>query len=183
MFEMLMVNHCSPTLAGIKTGNLFSYYFDCLNQLKNQISDVNYILNSKGVHVRLLRNTHNRALIYLYRPNELLKDLSECDVKDLLCKSGYSICNIESCIERLSDRLGERTEFPHEIGLFLGYPLKDVKGFIENNGRNFKHVGYWKVYGDEHQAKRTFARYKKCTNIYCKKLSQGSSILRLTVAT
>ena len=39
-------------------------------------------------------------------------------------------------------------KFPHEIGIFLGYPLADVAGFIRNKGRNCKCIGTWKVYGD-----------------------------------
>lgn len=30
-------------------------------------------------------------------------------------------------------------------GLFLGYPLEDVKGFIENNGRNCKSCGVFRI--------------------------------------
>ena len=71
--------------------------------------------------------------------------------------------------------------FPHEIGLFLGYPIDDVISFIENKGKNFKCCGCWKVYHDEDNAKKTFEKYKKCTNIYCKKYLQGSSLKRLTV--
>ena len=33
---------------------------------------------------------------------------------------------------RLIKRLNEDAEFPHEIGLFPGYPPEDVRGFIEN---------------------------------------------------
>lgn len=65
-------------------------------------------------------------------------------------------------------RLGESDEFPHEIGLFLGYPVEDVKGFIENKASCAKCVGYWKVYGDEEKAQKLFNQYKKCTGVYKK---------------
>ena len=52
-------------------------------------------------------------------------------------------------------RLGQAAEFPHEIGLFLGYPPEDVQGFLEN--RLCKCVGCWKVYGDEQAAQNGFA--------------------------
>ena len=72
--------------------------------------------------------------------------------------------------------------FPHEIGVFLGYPIEDVIGFINNKGCNFKCCGYWKVYGDKEKAIKEFARYDKCRMIYTKLWNQGRSILKLTVA-
>ena len=71
--------------------------------------------------------------------------------------------------------------FPHEIGLFLGYPPKDVKGFIEEGPRCAKCTGCWQVYGDEEKALKTFERYRKCTEVYCAQVSCGKSLERLTV--
>lgn len=182
MNESLIVKHCSPTLARIKTGNLINCCFNCIEELKTQIENVNSVLNLKGVYMRLLRTTFNKALIYVYRPDKLMNDLMDNDVRNLLRENGYFVFDVENCINKLSSRLCECEGFPHEIGLFLGYPLNDVKGFVENNGKNFKLAGYWKVYSDEYKAKEIFKKYKKCTNIYCKKLSEGLSIQRLTVA-
>ena len=65
-----------------------------------------------------------------------------------------------SCLERLKSRLMHTDEFPHEIGIFLGYPLDDVKGFIDNAGQNSKCTGCWKVYCNECEAIKTFAKFK-----------------------
>ncbi len=43
-------------------------------------------------------------------------------------------------------------QFPHEIGLFLGYPPEDVCGYIRNKGKCQKCTGHWQVYGDENFA-------------------------------
>ena len=72
--------------------------------------------------------------------------------------------------------------FPHEIGLFLGYPLEDVQGFIENCGKNYRLCGCWKVYGDPQAALRCFARYEKCARVYLQCYQNGHSLSRLTVA-
>ena len=45
---------------------------------------------------------------------------------------------LNRCIVKLIGRLQENEGFPHEIGLFLGYPPEDVLGFIENKGEFFK---------------------------------------------
>ena len=78
--------------------------------------------------------------------------------------------------------IGENNEFPHEIGIFLDYPLGDVIGFIVNQGRNFKCAGCWKVYCDECACRKTFAKYKKCRDVYVRLWQQGRSVLQLTVA-
>ena len=36
---------------------------------------------------------------------------------------------------------------PHEIGVFLGYPLKDVMGFIGHPSLKLTKVNRWRVYG------------------------------------
>ena len=53
------------------------------------------------------------------------------------------------------------TDFPHEIGIFLGYPLDDVEGFIKNKGQNFLLNGYWKVYSNKEEKEKIFKAYKK----------------------
>ena len=79
-------------------------------------------------------------------------------------------------------RICECDEFPHEIGLFLGYPPEDVRGFIEEGAAKCKCTGCWKVYGDVERAQKLFAAYKKCTAVYQKQHAQGKSIEQLTVA-
>ena len=84
------------------------------------------------------------------------------------------------CVTRLMKLLREGGEFPHEIGLFLGYPPEDVEGFIENS-HECKMSGFWKVYGDVHSAELLFEKYKKCMKVYCEQWKNGKTIERLTV--
>ena len=72
-------------------------------------------------------------------------------------------------------------EFPHEVGLFLGYPPEDVEGFIENKARSCKLTGYRKVYSDEEKAKN-FAKYSTFTRVYTEQYAGGKTIERLTIA-
>lgn len=85
------------------------------------------------------------------------------------------------CINRLIKKLREEPDFPHEIGLFLGYPLEDVKGFIENKADCSKCSGCWKVYGNEEKALKLFEKYQKCAGIYCAQWKKGMTIERLAV--
>ena len=67
-------------------------------------------------------------------------------------------------------------------GLFLSYPPEAVKGFIDHRANGFKYAGLWKVYGDEEKARSLFAKYKKCTEIYCALWQSGSKLEQLAVA-
>ena len=181
MSEEVLVRYCSPTLAGIKTANLFSCKIDCSKKLVKKIENINKILNPKGVYVYILKLFINRALIYVFRPSKLSEDLNGEKALTLLKENGYKGECLNDFIGCLAGRISANEEFPHEIGLFLGYPLEDVVGFIENKGKNGKCTGCWKVYGDECEARKIFNKFKKCTDVYCKKLNEGLTINHLTV--
>lgn len=182
MSEDLLIRHCSPTLAGMKTGNLFTCAYTDASELRDAIRRWNKRLGKKGLRILPLRCQENRALVYVYRPARLSKDLQNGTACRLLRARGYGMETPQSCVIQLIKRLHTYEEFPHEIGLFLGYPPEDVRGFIEHNADDCKCVGCWKVYGDADAAQKLFAKYKKCTDIYCTQFAKGKSIERLTVA-
>ncbi|MDR2181994.1 MAG: DUF3793 family protein [Treponema sp.] len=74
----------------------------------------------------------------------------------------YRTAGSAACLRRLKQRFKRGGEFPHEVGLFLGYPPEDVAGFIRNKGRNCKCCGVWKVYGDEERAQSLFREFGAC---------------------
>lgn len=182
MSEEIVVRHCSPTLAGMKTGNIFSYSFANDEEMRKSMRNWNGILGSKGIRVLPLRFQNNRALVYVYRISRLSKDFKESCVRNLLKERGYETEAPGRCVVQLIKKINSSGEFPHEIGLFLGYPPEDVCGFIENGAADCKLIGTWKVYGDEEKARRTFEKYRKCTYVYSTLIAEGKSVERLTVA-
>ena len=182
MSEEMLVRHCAPTLMGLKTGNMFSCRFETKLEEHNALTEMNKKLTSKGLRVIPLRHHNGATLIYLYRPSKLKKDLSSKQAADILKNMGYCCENANLCLVSLMKRLRQSDDFPHEIGLFLGYPPEDVCGFIDNNGCNCKCVGCWKVYGDENKAKQTFDKYKRCTELCCSLVERGLGIENLAVS-
>lgn len=183
MSEELLIRQCSPTLAAIKTANLFTCRYNSKSEMNKSIRLANRKLNHKGLIILPLKYKNGLGLIYVFRPKLLTNDIKNKDAKKILNSCGYcDTCNTNKCIIHLMKRLNECDTFPHEIGLFLGYPPEDVKGFIENKAKNFKAVGCWKVYGDKTKAEETFKRYKKCTDAYYQAWRSGKLIERLTVA-
>ena len=55
MSEDLIVRHCAPTLAGLKTGNMFTATFSSEAQLDAEVQQLNHILTEKGLRVTVLR--------------------------------------------------------------------------------------------------------------------------------
>lgn len=182
MCEDILVKHCSPTLAGLKTGNMFTYRFESDEDRKENIRRLNRMLSRKGIRVIPLRENHNnRTLLYVFRPSRLDKDLKNSQARCILETMGYDCKGSGKCIAELVKRLKFSEEFPHEIGLFLGYPPEDVEGFITDSA-GCKCCGCWKVYGDREKAERTFEKYKKCTEICCSLIAKGCSVEQIAVS-
>lgn len=181
MSHELLIRFCAPTLAGIKVSNLVNIKYECKKVLLEEIANKNKLLNPKGVFIEIMKITETQALIYVYRKNDLHKILQSEEVREFLKNYNYFDFSIENTIFVLKKHI-QCTDFPHEIGIFLGYPISDVIAFIENKGKNEKYVGCWKAYSNKQFAEQMFIKYKKCTRIYCEKFELGIDICKLTVA-
>lgn len=181
MSDVTVIRCCAPTLARIKTGSLFNCAFDSRREMIAAMTRLNRELSRKGVRAIPLRWRNGKCLIYVYRPQMLSEDLSDEKAVRLLRECGYTSLSPAACVTELFHRLRREEDFPHEIGLFLGYPPEDVDGFIHRRDA-FKCVGLWKVYGDESSAKQTFARCRRCTEAYLRQHERGYSLQRLCVA-
>ncbi|MBR2934486.1 MAG: DUF3793 family protein [Oscillospiraceae bacterium] len=181
MYDALLVRHCAPTLAGLKTGSLFSCSFAQPKEMHSCLRHWNGQLYGKGLHVLPLCRRKGRTLIYLYRSSALLSDFNCKQTAQLLKQRHYPLPCPERCIAHLIKQLAHGVSFPHEIGLFLGYPPEDVLGFIRNPAA-CKFSGCWKVYGDVPTAQTCFDAYRKCTQTCCALLALGVGLEQLATA-
>ncbi len=177
-FNNMLVKYCSPVLTGIKTANMFTFFGAPLS-VNNIIKSYNKVFNSFDIYFCVLNSKEKSSLIYVYRFSRLKKDLRKRYVSLFMKKEGYDVYDIKGCIKTLSEKIRSEKDFPHEIGLFLSYPIYDVIGFIENNGSNFKYCGFWKVYRNEENAKRIFGEYEKCTALCRKKFSKEKNLFNI----
>ena len=180
MPDEIVIRCCAPTLAAIKTGSLFNCAFENRRDMTDNLRAINQCLLSKGVCAIPLRWQDGKALIYLYRQEMLEQDLRDPIAADILKEAGYPDGSNSRRIAWLIHRLEVSETFPHEIGLFLGYPAVDVRGFIRQ--KECKYTGLWKVYeSDTDQAQRVFARCRHCTKAYLQRNREGWSLSRLTI--
>ena len=181
--EPALIRHCSPTLASLKVGSLFSFHPACWTCLSEEAASLNRQLGEKGLALRIIRADDSRALCYLYRRKQLDHLLAEAEVQSFLRTFGYETFDTQDVLDRLFSRLIVKLDFPHEVGLFLGYPLSDVIAFIENKGQNCLYCGPWKVYTNACEALRQFAKFKKCSDVYQRLYQEGHrSLSQLAVS-
>ena len=154
MSEDLIIKHCSPTLAGLKTANLFTCVYSQKQDVERYAQEFNRRFSCKGVKMQPLDFGKTRALIYVFRPTRLERDLSDPLARSILASMGYTRFDYTTCLNRLKSRVKR-------------CPCKCC--------------GCWKVYGNEEKARCAFAKYKKCSDIYYSKWLQGTSINKLIV--
>lgn len=155
---LLLAMHCAPLLKRMAVANV-------LTLSRKQALGIKGMLKNTEIECYILKADCGRVILYLYRKDILQSCLQQEDVRNFLKKYGYPDKEIVDMLKRLSQRIrlyaDGQTDFPHEIGAFLGYPLADVEGFIENRGKNYAYLGYWKVYHDVEQAVKTFRLFDK----------------------
>ena len=113
------------------------------------------------------------TLVLVYLPEKQHAILQNTKIQKFLSEEGYELGDSQKMLKQLGDKIVRSHSFPHEIGIFLGYPLEDIVGFIENKGKNWKHNDYWKVYGDEVEAKKLFKKYNDCRNHLMQAVADG----------
>ena len=164
---------CAPLVAGLKLSNLLIVPAIAEESLKH------ILLGTKFTYYCLCK--HGGKQVYLiYRISELTRYLSEPETQNLLSELGYGKCGLypllESVAEKYEKHLNKDAEFPHELGLLLGYPVVDVRGFMEQEGKNFLYSGYWKVYGNLKETLQLFQEFGKARGFVVRLISEGCTI-------
>lgn len=177
IFEKHLAMHTAPTIMGVKCANMFSVkqsdraVEECIRSFSRDASLC-------GLKMKQLCKCKERSLIYVYHEKLLTAWLGSPEVSAFLSDFGYTPdMSLDKKLDILSKRIS-CDEFPHEVGAFLGYPIEDIRGFIENQGKNCLLCGCWKVYSNAEQAQRTFKMYDRCREILCDRLNSGIDLFR-----
>ena len=186
--EAALARHAAPCLAGIKPANLVSFPSADIQWCDTY----NAMLNKRGIYFMPLCICEDRAQILVYRKDLLTCLCSQPQVAAALQSFGYRLENgLDGIIMRLKDRMsvlrGARNRrcsdsFPHEIGLFLGYPADDVLQYVKTGGQNCLLCGYWKVYSNPERALRVFHQYTECKEHFALQIQSGMTIYEIVCA-
>ncbi len=159
------------------------------------------MLNQYDFCLKVCAEYDDRICIFAYRPKLLKSVLTRFCVAEFLCQHGYKPYNAEQNIDELIKRLAyyhadrgalsvpislvgreamsQPQPFPHEIGLFLGYPIEDVASFISTAGTKSVSVGQWKVYHNNDRAQKQFEVMKRWEDELLTRFNTGSSFKEL----
>ena len=166
--ETQIALQCAPLISGLKVSNLLIISAE-------DEALVRVILRRSGISFFRLLRTGEKVTFLLFRKNPLEAYLKQQEVETMLAEAGYaelSLGNILSTFQkRYAHYMSAGGRFPHEMGLLLGYPAEDVKGFVENEGKNFLYSGYWKVYADVEEKRRLFQKFENAKETVIQLLS------------
>lgn len=170
---MQIAFHCAPLIAGLKLSNLL--------MLRNEDLDRGTsLLKRAGISYFVVAVTDEKAAVLLFDRHRLDTYLQEEKVWQIFREIGYQNHAMGKILYafrlRYEGYLLWNQEFPHEMGLLLGYPVEDVKGFIRNEGENCLYAGYWKVYENPAEKMVLFRQYEKARDMLMGLLSNGVTI-------
>ena len=104
------------------------------------------VLKNGNIRGLVLKKKSVRQLVLIFNPKKLEMALGKIPIKKALGALGYEYKNVEEALGQLLARMQEAI-FPHEIGFFLGYPTKDVYGFMGLCELPVTGNSPWKMYG------------------------------------
>lgn len=177
-FEELMAYHCAPTLKGVKIANMFHVSRSLFPNAWELIEVYNAKLKEKGLAFVILQADQPRITFYLYSYKKLQRVLNQPEIQSFLRLFGYSTNSVSACLDHLENRM-KHSFYPHEIGIFLGYPYEDVLGFIQD--KPCCGIGAWKVYDplEWERTKRLFVLFDRFRDQFVQAVKKGFLIEQL----
>jgi len=195
-----LVRHAAGVLSGVKPASLFGYVArggrgvlagERSRTIRDVLSAAMRALAGEGLKAMVLDVSDQRYTLLVYRPAHVAHVLADPDARDFLRALGYEARGCDEVMRTLYVRMrsyygaadrSSRPEYPHEVGLVLGYPLEDVRGFMEGGCETCR--GPWRAFGDERRSRATFGRVARCEGRCRERYRQGEcfgSIVRRPV--
>lgn len=161
--EKLILVHCATVLGKAKPASIIS----CCEYDRDSVDDALDALRRKllrqGCVLREVCRCEHHVTLFIYHRWMLAAFLGAPGVLGFLVGKGYDVASgMDSMVDALLERYRKTMTVPHEIGVFIGYPLQDVLEFERRGGKGYKLCRYWKVYSDEKEAVKLFDWYDRC---------------------
>lgn len=173
--DQIIIQCSAPSFCGIKPGNMFTmsselYSTDVARKYKKEFF-------KHGILLKTFKTSKNLVMFFTYDFVWIRKILDDSLVLAYLGGKNYPVeKGTFAIMNELFKRLKLQNGFPHEVGIFLGYPLEDVINFEQQEGKNCKYCGYWKSYANPEEAKRFCGKYKCCSQMCKKWFDEGFTI-------
>ena len=173
--EKFLIYNASLVISGVKPSATITIKKDKENLYDKWIKYGIDFLESIDIQYINLRECSNALIIFIYNKDQLSKYVFRKDNKDFLMQLVYSNKNdINNYLYMLKNRYKE-FNCPHELGVFLGFPLNDVMDFMNCKNKKCLSCGYWLVYNNLQEAQETFSMYDKVKEHTVNHILKGDS--------
>lgn len=138
--------------SGVKPAEIISVSKENLKQCSALCHSINYSIFGKK---------EGKYKLLVYHPAKLEETLRNKIVLQSLRQLGYpETFHLEDYVNTLVTRLQSSEDFPHEIGFFLGYPVKDVLSFMGFIQLPLAKTMGWRMYGDTKTSEQVYFQIK-----------------------
>jgi len=126
-----------------------------------------------------LRRSDKGVIVLFFSRHRLSEILSQKKIREFLGFMGYEVGSESEEILNILRKRFSSNSFPHEIGIFLGIPLKDVQAFMGIVSLPYTRTGMWKVYGRPEDSFRLMKKYKEERNNVKRRLAIKEDPIKL----
>lgn len=159
--EINIMMRLGPTLLGHKPIHIFCFNqsFKFINQILNDLHQL--FSSSTRIKYRIVYSHNNSIKVILYNKHTTKRLLSDKGIRRFLSSHGYdNTLTDEDFMTLLSEQL-KNNQLPSEYGVFFGYPLKDVIGFMGHPKLKHVKTTAWKVYGNPTLSDKVYANFQR----------------------
>lgn len=169
----VILYHIAPTLLSDKPS--------CIITLGKNNRNLNLLwekykknfLSMCNLEIYEIKNTNESKTLFIYDKDMLSKIIYQDDNIKFLNKFGYKeYFNVDEMLKLLKKRF--KYLCPHEMGIFLGFPLNDVICFMKHPNEKSLLSGYWKVYSNVNYAEKKFFSYDYAKYTIVKSILEGT---------
>lgn len=170
----VIIRNAAPTIRKHKTSSLINFTNSNVNRNLNDLWEKhkNEVKDKLDVDYFELKKDKTSTLVLFFNIEKINLSIRDKSNMEFLKRFGYNeTMDAAQCLSLL----GKRFQYmcPHEIGIFLGYPIEDVTSFVDFPNTKCKMVGYWKVYHDIESAEIIFTKYDEIKHAIVQSMMRG----------
>lgn len=162
-FEKWLFKASSKVLFGEKPGELLLLREKVFNMDINSLLErAEKVVSTWGLAIYTFGLTSFGPKIVIYHRQRVNRVLKETAGTPFFIHTGYSDYSLaEDFFSEIARRWKSTGEFPHEIAVALGYPVKDVVGYL--GIARLEYVGSygWRVYGNPQPSLKLRDKYNR----------------------
>lgn len=163
-FIVRLMGILGPVILKVKPSEILSFSKSHKEYIENLEKIEEVFSGCKEIKYKIIDYKEEGKKVFFYREDELDKTLKDKNNLKFLKGIGYSFnYGLSEYLEILSKKI-EGGVIPDEIGVFLGYPLKDVMGFMGYPSLKLTKINGWRVYGDSLLSDIKYNQFKNAKN-------------------